>query len=250
MYYKNLEEFKESNGYEIEGTWYPRVTSITSIKAKPALYKFYAQQANFAAGEAIKNKSAQEGTLLHNTVEAMLKGDEFPAPESIAPAISSFKEFRKQHEIIPYKIEERIISKKHHYAGTLDCLCEINGKLGVLDIKTSAAIYRDYNIQTAAYVEALREKESMPPLARWILRLDQSKKCLNCNSKMREKGGSKKIRLASYNTAVSSCNHVWSETTGDLEFKELFNIEKDTKAFLASKTLWEWEHDWWLRQII
>jgi len=247
MYYKTLNEFKSSNGHEIEGIWYPRVTSILSIKAKPALYKFYAKQDSFEAGEAIKNKSAEEGTLLHNMVEAILRGQSPALPEIIRPATESFLEFRKQNEIIPHKIENKIISKKHRYSGTLDCLAEINGHLGVLDIKTSKAIYRDYNLQTAAYVEALREDESIPPLKRWILRLDQSSRCLTCGSTMRQKGGGESIQLARFGSLAKTCNHVWGETMGNLEFKELYGAEKDIKAFLAAKTLWEWENDWWLK---
>ena len=246
MYYKNLEEFKSSTGHEIDGIWYPRVTSILSIKAKPALYKFYAQQGSFEAGEAVKNKSAEEGTLLHGAVEAILRGESITIPHQIEPAIKNFIEFKNQHEIIPHKIEERIISKKHRYAGTLDCLAEINGRLGVLDIKTSKAIYRDYNLQTAAYIEALREDESIPPLTRWILRLDQSKECLKCGAILREKGGNTKIQMTFRNNA-KTCDHAWGETTGKIEFKELYNIEKDISAFLAAKMLWEWEHDWWLK---
>ena len=48
------DEFKDSHGYLINDIWYPRVTSIVSIKAKPALYRFYAGVGNFEAGEAIK----------------------------------------------------------------------------------------------------------------------------------------------------------------------------------------------------
>ena len=68
MFYQDLKHFKSTSGYEIDGIWYPRVTSIISIKAKPALYKFYADQVNFAAGEKVKTLSAEEGTLLHETV--------------------------------------------------------------------------------------------------------------------------------------------------------------------------------------
>ena len=199
MFYSNVENFKAATGYEIDGVWYPRVTSIVSIKAKPALYHFYAGQSSFAAGEAVKAKSAEEGTLLHETVEAILRGEDSPIPDSVAPAVGAFLDFKKQNEIIPHQIETRIISKKHHYAGTMDCLAELNGHLGVLDIKTSYAIYRDYGIQTSAYVEALREDESMPTLKRWILRLDQSRHCIKgCGSKMREKGGN--IRMPRLNT--------------------------------------------------
>ncbi|OGN05559.1 MAG: hypothetical protein A2831_03370 [Candidatus Yanofskybacteria bacterium RIFCSPHIGHO2_01_FULL_44_17] len=249
MYYSNAESFKKATGYEIDGVWYPRVTSIVSIKAKPALYHFYAGQASFAAGEAVKAKSAEEGTLLHETVEAILKGEDSPIPDSVAPAVSAFLDFKKQNEIIPQQIEARIISKKHHYAGTLDCLAELNGQLGVLDIKTSYAIYRDYGIQTAAYVEALSEAPSMPSLKRWILRLDQARHCIKgCGSKMREKGGNIKIRPAK-GVAAARCPHVWGDLLGEVELKELPGQEQDIKAFLASKALWEWENDYWLRQI-
>ncbi len=248
MYYSDVEKFKEATGYEIDGVWYPRVTSIVSIKAKPALYKYYASLPSFAAGEAIKNKSAEEGTLLHETVEAILKGENSPIPESVAPAVAAFVNFKKQNEIIPHQIETRIISKKHHYAGTMDCLAELNGELGVLDIKTSYAIYRDYGIQTSAYVEALREDPSIPPLKRWILRLDQAKVCIKgCGSKMREKGGNVKIR--GENGKPSKCEHVWGDTLGEVELRQLGDYEKDVKAFLASKVLWEWENDFWLSKI-
>jgi len=229
MYYSSLENFKALNGYVIDGIWYPRVTAIVSIKAKPALYKFYADQTSFAAADAIKNKSAEEGTLIHETIEAILKGESPSIPDPVAPVT-------------------RIVSKKHHYAGTLDCLAEVNGELGVLDIKTSQAVYRDYGIQTAAYVEALREDPSMPPLKRWILRLDQTRYCIRgCGAKMREKGGNFKIITAS--NQPNSCPHVWGEIIGEVELRELPNFEKDIRAFLAAKELWEWEHDYWLNQI-
>lgn len=254
MFYKTLGEFKDSNGYEIDGLWYPRVTSIISIKAKPALYKFYAEQSSFASAEAIKNKSAEEGSLLHETVEAILAGQDLlgqgkEISEIVRPAVVAFLDFKKQNEIIAHKIEEKIISKKHRYAGTLDCLAEVNGELGVLDIKTSQAIYRDYGIQTAAYVEALRESPDMPPLKRWILRIDQARYCIKgCGALMREKGGRQKIKLP-YPNRNPNCSHAWSEIAGEVEIKELFDLEKDTQAFLAAKALWEWEHDYWLGKI-
>lgn len=249
MYYSKIEQFKSMNGYEIDGIWYPRVTSIISIKAKPALYKYYADLPSFAAGEAIKNKSAEEGTLLHEAVEAIIDNREVTIPDLIKPAVNAFLNFKKQHEIIPHQIETKVISKKHNYAGTIDVLAEVDGKLGVLDIKTSFAIYRDYGIQAAAYVEALREQPTMPPLTRWILRIDQARPCIRgCGAKMREKGGNQKIRTLK--GRPSTCEHVWGDSIGDIEMRELDYLEHDTKAFLAAKTLWEWENDYWVKQIL
>jgi len=250
-WYRDINTFKDENGYEIDGIWYPRVTAIVSIKAKPALYAFYAGLPDFKTGEAIKTKSAEEGTLVHNAIEGILKGESVAVPEEIAPAISAFNDFYSKNDIVAHKIEERLVSKKHHYAGTMDVLAEVNGVLGVLDIKTSVAIYRDYSMQTSAYVEALKEDPNMPPLptgqaglTRWILRVDQSKKCLRCPATLREKGGRLKVRGEKY-----PCQHEWSEMQGEYEFKEIKTFEEDIKAFLACKTLWGWENDYWLKKI-
>ncbi|TSC92012.1 MAG: Uncharacterized protein CEN90_127 [Parcubacteria group bacterium Licking1014_17] len=248
MFYKDLNHFKEFNGYDLNGVWYPRVTSILSIKSKPALYKFYGDHDSFESAERQKNKSAEEGTLIHDIVEAILAGKKIEVPRSVEPAIGEFMKFKNKHEIVPRRIETKIISRNHHYAGTLDVLADFDGRTGILDIKTSQAIYRDYSIQTAAYSEALYEEPDMPPLARWILRIDQAKPCLNgCGAVMREKGGTAKIKNGYRNSG--KCEHQWDDLTGYVELKELKEFEKDIRAFLAAKALWEWENDYWLNKI-
>ena len=69
----------------------------------------------------------------------------------------------------PELVERRIVNRDHRYAGTVDAIARIGGKLGVLDIKTSQSIYRDYNLQTSAYMDALKnEFEDLS--TRWILK--------------------------------------------------------------------------------
>lgn len=205
---------------------------------------FYASLPDYKTGQAITQKSAEEGTLLHETIEAILRKDPIVIPDTIKPAVSAFMDFYGQNELIAHKIEERVVSKNHHYAGTMDALVELNGKLGVLDIKTSMAIYRDYSMQTSAYIEALREDPTIPPLTRWILRIDQSRHCLKCPAIMRNKGGREKIR-----GEKGQCDHKWSPLQGEVELKELTTFDSDIKAFLACKTLWTWENQYWLDKI-
>ena len=50
--FKTEEDFKQQNGYDIDGVWYPRVTKIMSIKAKPALYRYYGEAESFKAAQA------------------------------------------------------------------------------------------------------------------------------------------------------------------------------------------------------
>lgn len=248
-WYTSVENFKNANGYTIDGIWYPRVTSILSIKAKPALYMYYAGLPSYKVAEAIKNRSAEEGTLVHETIEAILKKEPVAIPANIKPAVSAFLEFYKKNEVIPLKIEQQVVSKKHHYAGTIDVLAEVNGQIGVLDIKTSLGIYRDYGMQTAAYIEAFKEDPNLPPLTSWIIRVDQAKTCRLCKSTLRDKGGNIKIR-GEKSALTRDCPHDWSEMKGNYEFKEVEGFEHNVKAFLAAKTLWEWENKEWLDKIV
>ena len=254
MFYSNLNHFKGMSGYEIDGIWYPRVTKIVDIKAKPALYKFYAEMNNFDEGEAVKKQSANEGTLIHETVEKILIGEKPEIDSSIKPAIDAFLQFleEKSIQVDPEFVEKQIINFDERYAGTLDALALIDGKFGVLDIKTSQAIYRDYNLQTSAYMAAV-EKDFKNLQSRWILRIDQTKICLKCGATLRQKGGREKIKLpwinGGYSEKAKNCDHEWSELKGDIELKEFPYWQEDFKAFLGAKRLWEWENDYWLRQL-
>ena len=251
MRYENAEDFKEQCGYTIDGAWYPRVTKIVEIKAKPALYKFYAE-VGFDEGEEIKAKSASEGTLIHEAFEAILTGQSPIIDPSIAPAITAAVEFIKTNQIHvdPAFVERRVVNYEHRYAGTIDTLALIGGKFGILDIKTSVSIYRDYNLQTAAYMDTLRTHNLQ---TRWIMRIDQSAACTKCGSTLRGKGGRDKIRdpyprpagwLKCENNA-----HDFGPITGHVELKEFPYWHDDFAAFLGAKKLWEWENDYWLKKI-
>jgi hypothetical protein len=249
MQYSNVENFKSLCGYEIDGVWYPRVTKIVEIKAKPALYRFYASMNNFAEGEMVKKQSASEGTEIHNTAEKILLGEKPAIKPEIAPSIKAFLNFliEKRIQVDRDYVEHRLVSYEHRYAGTLDAVALIDGKVGILDIKTSQEIYRDYNLQTSAYLSAM--KNQIKGLeTRWILRIDQDKNCLHCGAVLRTKGGREKVKTQWGNSWMRSCSHNWGPLEGRIELKEFPLWEKDFQAFLGAKKLWEWENEEWLNR--
>lgn len=232
--------------------WYPRVTKILEIKSKPALYKYYGAAASFEAAETKTKKSAEEGTMVHEIAEKIFLGESPEIPELIKPAISAFVDFleKKHVQTRPEFVERRIISDRHRYAGTADALALINGRFGVLDIKTSQAIYRDYNLQTSAYMDALMD-EFKNLETRWILRIDQIKTCGRCGATLRPKGGEDKVRRA-WPSNGQNCppdGHEWGELKGIVELKEFPSWQSDFEAFLGAKRLWEWENEYILRKI-
>lgn len=260
MRYQNGEEFKTINGYEIDGVWYPRVTKILDIKSKPALDNFFKEMKSYQSAEDVKNKSAEEGSLIHMVIQKLAIGERVDIPEEISPAATAFQKFNETRNIHfhPEYIERRIWSLRHRYAGTIDALASVDGKFGVLDIKTSTGFYSDYNLQTAAYVSALQEFQIKRALelpddigTRWILRVNQHQICRRCCATLRKKGGREKIRNGKNGNKVfcSEAEHEWGELQGEVELREFPYLYHDVKAFVAAKILWEWEHSYWLRQI-
>ena len=257
MRYKDTDDFMQKNGYALSGGWYPRVTKILEVKSKPGLDSFFKEVGSYDFAESIKNKSAEEGTLVHETMQKLACGESIIIPEQIRPAAETFMDFIAKNNIVfhPEFVEKKIWSNFHKYAGTVDALASVGGKFGVLDIKTSTGFYPEYNLQTAAYVLALQETEIKKAIGlpsdiatRWILRIDQHKVCNACGSRLREKGGRSKVRL----NGKESCNdgeHNWGNSEGVVEIREFPYFYRDIKAFLAAKTLWECENDYWLRQI-
>lgn len=260
MWFSSRENFKGEMGHEIDGIWYPRVTKILDIKSKPALDKFFQEMGSYESAEAVKNKSAEEGSLVHEVAQKLLTGRKVDIPPELASAMEDLLLFNEERKMIldPEHIERQIWSRSHRYAGTVDAFAIIDGKFGVLDIKTSPGFYPEYNLQTAAYMQALQEYEIKKTLAltrpietRWILRINQHSLCKRCRATRREKGGRTKIKNGRSKT-IEPCpdtEHEWGEVEGDIELKEFPYYYKDAKAFLAAKTLWEWENDYWLKQV-
>ena len=246
---RDEKQFKELCGYEIDGVWYPRVTKIVDIKSKPALYRYYGEAKSYKDAQAITEKSAAEGTLIHETVEKIFVGENPLVDPSIMPAVTALREFldRNLIQVDPENVERRIVNYAHRYAGTIDTLALIDGKFGVLDIKTSQAIYRDYNLQTSAYMDALTA-EFKNLQTRWILRIDQNKTCNRCASTLRPKGGREKIRRGR-GVPCSLEDHEWGDLTGIIELKECPYWKEDFQAFLGAKKLWEWENEGWLKKV-
>lgn len=241
--YTSLADFRERAGYDIDGIWYPRVTAIVGIKAKPGLYRYYAGMPSWRAADEAKERSAEEGSRVHDAVEAILKGFKPVLDDVTTPVVEAFMAFMANAHVKPLLIEHRLVSRQHGYAGTVDVVADINGTVGVLDIKTGKSMYRDYGIQTAAYAAALREDAGLPrPETSWVLRLDRCQTCRSCGATLRTKGG----RIRINGRGSRSCAHAWEPVMGKFEFREFGDHARDLHAFLAAKSLWEWEHSEYL----
>lgn len=123
-------------------------------------------------------RASEIGTMAHNLIEWTLKGelclDAGPAPRIVDAAQWAFmawEDWRKSVNMKPIRVEQVIWSERYGYAGTLDLLAEINGKLSVVDWKTGKAVYTEAHLQNAAYRQAVREMGHGNPVKGYIVRL-------------------------------------------------------------------------------
>ena len=164
--------------YLIKGKKYTRVTKVNSIIAKPELNSWYARQGMDAAKKTMKTR-ADFGSLMHKSIEVLLKGEEIHTEnydKLLIDDLELFREWQKENDVEVEAIEQHLWSDKYLYAGTCDCIAKVNGKLLILDWKTSKAIYPEYFLQLAAYVMAFEEQTGIKVKGVGILRMRDGKK--------------------------------------------------------------------------
>lgn len=142
---------------------------ITSMQSR--LTRTKAHQKELAKASEI---GSQAHALIEWNLKARMLQQPGPPPKITDKAQWSFmawEDWAKSVELKPIFVEQVVYSEKHGYAGTLDLLAEVNGKLTVLDWKTGKAIYCEAHLQNAAYRQAIREMGHGDPVQGIIVRL-------------------------------------------------------------------------------
>lgn len=115
-----------------------------------------------------RDSGAGTGTEAHALVEQYLKGIKVAVEGASQEARNAFNAFVKWFEIVTpnvVNVEEVIYSPKLKFAGTYDCMLEIDGKVYLCDLKTTNAsrkapngVYAENFLQLGAYAMAHEEQ--------------------------------------------------------------------------------------------
>lgn len=70
-----------------------------------------------------------------------------PSDEKAVNAINAFREWVKLNDVEWLAAEQRVYSRTHNYAGTVDAVARVNGEFAVIDFKTSTRIYEEYYLR-------------------------------------------------------------------------------------------------------
>lgn len=143
---------------------YPSVTGVLDGMRKIGLEMWFKYK-TIQEINAISSRSKEIGTQLHEVIQSHIETDtmkiETKHPDEIKNAVQSFMLFKKENPSIKLKKSEiQMTSETYKVNGTLDCLGERDGRLIMLDWKSSEKkdkdkpiIYDEALYQVSAYVK-------------------------------------------------------------------------------------------------
>lgn len=147
------------------GNKYPSVTTVTGLATMDAIMAWRKRVGEKEANR-ISSTASSRGTTIHSLCEDYIKG------EDISPSVfdqEMFNQIKPHLDRIDnvHCLETQLYSDHLEVAGTVDCIAEYDGKLTVIDFKTSAKPKTadrigHYFMQTAAYAVMFEERTGIP----------------------------------------------------------------------------------------
>lgn len=147
------------------GRAYPSVTTVTGLHNKQAIIDWRKRVGNEEANR-ISSKAAKRGTAIHKLCENYLNNEfvephlvDVPMWNSLVPLLSRINNI--------HALETPLYSDHLEVAGTVDCIAEFDGKVSVIDFKTSSRVKNkedisNYFMQCSAYAVAFEERTGIP----------------------------------------------------------------------------------------
>ena len=157
-----------------EGNKYPSVTTVLNVRKNKELWEWRKKVGEEVAGY-IARTAAQKGTKVHHMCEDFLNNMHINFPDKWEEHKKNFfpwclftqlKSVLKNIDNIHFQ-EAGLYSDKYGIAGRVDCIAEYNGKLSIIDFKTSTKSRNDdwnynYYVQPSAYAEMYEERMGFP----------------------------------------------------------------------------------------
>lgn len=166
----SLQQFTPSTGRYYErpdGQQYYSITRVLSILSEEGIQAWRAKVGNEEANRISKYASSR-GTEVHDMIETHIRGDDVSTKDLLA--MQNFTEIKpiinkslgKVHAL-----EQQLYSDHLGLAGTVDCVGEWDGKLSIIDWKTSRKYKKkewisSYFMQATAYAIMWEERTGTP----------------------------------------------------------------------------------------
>lgn len=160
--------FLDTRFYVTEsGDYVPSVTTYLEAYPKNAAFFEWLKKVGDDADE-IRDEAGRKGSVVHGLTERYDNGEEISLLDDNGyigyklnewAMFEKYVEFRTRFNTNIIHTELNLVSEVYKMGGTIDRVMTIEGKLYLLDIKTSNAVQPHYWLQLAAYQSLLLEKQ-------------------------------------------------------------------------------------------
>ena len=152
-----------------EGVNYPSITTVLSILSRESIAKWRKRVGEDEANK-ISTRASGRGTRVHEIIEKYINNQEDYRNGYTPDIIQSFIDIRHILDDrigTVYAMEAPLYSDHLGVAGRVDCVAEFDGKLSIIDFKTSMKPKRiewikNYFMQESAYAIMWEERTGMP----------------------------------------------------------------------------------------
>lgn len=141
-----------------------KLVSVTSVIShyKKDFFNNWRKRVGVEQADKITKRATSRGTDMHTLVENYLYNQELPEVQPLSQMLFKIAKPALNRINKIYALEGALYSEVLGIAGTVDCICEFDGELAIVDFKTSAKPKpRDwidgYFVQCAAYAAMLYE---------------------------------------------------------------------------------------------
>jgi genome maintenance exonuclease 1 len=169
--YQDLDCVTKTTGRKYQtpqGKSYPSITTVLSLQSKAAIAKWRARVGTEEANK-ISHRASSRGTAVHDMAEKYVNNDVnwYKAMPNILADFSAIKPILDERLSLVYGQELPLYSDHLKIAGRVDCVGIFDGKISIIDYKTSkrAKKYewvKSYFMQEAFYAIAWEERTGMP----------------------------------------------------------------------------------------
>lgn len=133
--------------YRLDGSVIPSVTTVMKLLS---MSEYGGVRADVLANAATR------GSAVHHAIENYINFGIEDISEEYKPYFLAFLQFLSDKQPNILATEKQVFHKFLRYAGTVDLLCEINGKVYLIDFKTTAVMMRMLTeVQLEAYKQAI-----------------------------------------------------------------------------------------------
>jgi hypothetical protein len=156
-----LEFVEEGHKYLFNGN---EVPSVTQVMSDTGLVNFS------GVSESLLNNRAEFGKMAHLYTAYRDLGilDEMSVPAPMIPVLDAWEKFKKDHGVIVKMVEQPIASRIWQFACTPDRVAEVDGKLSLIEFKTTSTIAKSVKWQLAGQ-QVCCEEHGIAIEDRWVV---------------------------------------------------------------------------------